>query len=79
MYRGKSIYSLKELFESGELTKEEAFLKANNLAHYFQNDYNSFVTILDKVKIKDSDKVKVEEINLPAEYQINIKIKKDKI
>ncbi len=27
----------------------------------------------------DSDKVKVEEINLPAEYQINIKIKKDKI
>ena len=50
MYRGKSIYSLKELFESGKLTKEEAFLKANNLAHYFQNDYNSFVTILDKVK-----------------------------
>ena len=23
MYRGKSIYSLKELFESGKLTKEE--------------------------------------------------------
>lgn len=27
----------------------------------------------------DSDKVKVEEINLPAEYKINITIKKDKI
>ena len=55
MYRGKSILELKELFESGELTKEEAFSKANYLAHYFQDDYNSFVTILDKVKIKDND------------------------
>mgnify|MGYP006990062594 FL=1 len=27
----------------------------------------------------DSDKVKVEEINLPTEYHINIIIKKDKI
>ena len=27
----------------------------------------------------DSDKVKVEEINLPTEYKINITIKKDKI
>lgn len=57
MYRGKSIKELNEMFLKKELTKEEAFFKANSLAHYFQADYNSFVTILDKVKIKDTDNV----------------------
>ncbi len=55
MYRAKNILQLKELFDDGKLTKEEAFSKANQLAHYFQDDYNSFVTIIDKVKIKDTD------------------------
>ena len=55
MYRGKSISELKELLEKGQVTKEELFDKANRLAHYFQEDYNSFVTIIDKCKIKEKD------------------------
>ena len=54
MYRGKSITELQDLLKKGEVTKEELFAKANHLAHYFQEDYNSFVTILDKAKFKDT-------------------------
>ncbi len=57
MYRAKSILQLKKLFEEGVITKEEAFLQANHLAHLLQEDYNSFVTILDNVKIKDTDNI----------------------
>ena len=54
MYRGKSITELKSLLEEQKITKEELFDKANRLAHYFQEDYNSFVTIIDKYKIKET-------------------------
>ena len=53
MYRGKSILELREELDKGEVTAEELFDKANRLAHYFQDDYNSFVTIIDKCKYKD--------------------------
>ena len=53
MYRGKSITELREELESGKTTVEELFGSANQLAHYFQEDYNSFVTIIDKMKYKD--------------------------
>lgn len=44
-----------------------------------QNEFlNNIITTIRNLHL-DSDKVKVEEINLPGEYQINIKIKKDKI
>lgn len=44
-----------------------------------ENSYiNEIITTIRNLHL-DSDKVKIEEINLPAEYQINIKIKKDKI
>jgi len=55
MYRGKSIQELREELDSKQTTPEELFSKANELAHYFQEDYNSFVTILDKCKYKDRD------------------------
>ena len=55
MYRGKSILELREELDKGEVTAEELFDKANRLAHYFQDDYNSFVTIIDKCKYKDRD------------------------
>ena len=50
MYRGKSITELRSMLDSGEVTAEELFNSANRLAHYFQEDYNSFVTIVDKFK-----------------------------
>ncbi|MBR3145759.1 MAG: Asp-tRNA(Asn)/Glu-tRNA(Gln) amidotransferase subunit GatA [Bacilli bacterium] len=55
MYRGKSITELREELDKKETTPEELFDKANKLAHYFQDDYNSFVTIVDKCKYKDRD------------------------
>ena len=53
MYRGKSIEKLRSMLDKGEVTPEELFNSANRLAHYFQQDYNSFVTIIDKFKYKD--------------------------
>ena len=52
MYRGKSIVELRSELDSKSTTPEELFEKANKLAHYFQDDYNSFVTIIDKCKYK---------------------------
>jgi len=53
MYRGKSITELRKDLDEGKVTGEELFSQANRLAHYFQEDYNSFVTIVDKCKIKN--------------------------
>lgn len=55
MYRGKSITELRSELDSGKVSVEELFSSANRLAHYFQEDYNSFVTILDKCKIRKRD------------------------
>ena len=55
MYRGKSIVELREELDNKQTTPEELFEKANKLAHYFQEDYNSFVTIIDKCKYKDRE------------------------
>lgn len=52
MYRGKSITELRSELDSGKVSAEELFNSANRLAHYFQEDYNSFVTILDKCKVR---------------------------
>ena len=52
MYRGKSIPELRELLDKEEVTSEELFNESNKLAHDFQEDYNSFVTIIDDYKIK---------------------------
>ena len=55
MYRGKSIIELREEIDSGKISVEEVFSHANTLAHSFQDEYNSFVTILDKFKYKERE------------------------
>ena len=55
MIRGKSILELREDIDSGKISVEEVFSDANTLAHSFQDEYNSFVTIVDKFKYKDRE------------------------
>ena len=55
MYRGKSILDLREELDSGKMTVEEIFSHANTLAHAYQEEYNSFVTIIDQLKYKERD------------------------
>lgn len=57
MYRGKSILELREELERGTVSSLDLFDSANKLAHYFQDDYNSFVTIVDKCKVKKRDSI----------------------
>ena len=55
MYREKTIKELKEELQEDKTTAEELYQKALRLAHYFQEDYNSFVTITDDSKVKERD------------------------
>ena len=55
MYREKTIKELKEELKEGKITAEDLYSKALRLAHYFQDDYNSFVTILDDTKVKERE------------------------
>ena len=55
MYREKTIKELNEELKEGKITAEDLYSKALRLAHYFQDDYNSFVTILDDTKVKERD------------------------
>ena len=55
MYREKTITELKEDLKEGRTTADELYAKATRLAHYFQDDYNSFVTILDDTKVRERD------------------------
>lgn len=55
MYREKTIKELKEELKEGKTTAEDLYGKALRLAHYFQDDYNSFVTILDDTKVKERE------------------------
>ena len=55
MYREKTITELKEELREGKTTAEELYTKATRLAHYFQEEYNSFVTILDDTKVREKD------------------------
>ena len=55
MIRGKSISELRELLDKGDVNCEEVFSDVNTLAHSFQDEYNSFVTIVDKFKYKERD------------------------
>ena len=55
MYREKTIKELKEELKEGKVTAEDLYSKALRLAHYFQEDYNSFVTKLDDTKVKERE------------------------
>ena len=45
-----TIKELREKLDKGEVTSEELFKKSNELAHKYQEEYNSFVTIIDEYK-----------------------------
>ena len=53
-YRKESILSLREKLDKKEVTSDELFEEANKLAHKYQDEFNSFVTILDEKKCKKS-------------------------
>lgn len=55
MYREKTIKELKEDLKEGKITADDLYGKSLRLAHYFQDDYNSFVTILDDAKVKERE------------------------
>lgn len=55
MYREKTIKELKEELKEGKITADDLYGKSLRLAHYFQDDYNSFVTILDDTKVKERE------------------------
>ena len=41
------ILSLRKKLDSGEVSSEDLFIESNKLAHQYQEEYNSFVTIID--------------------------------
>ena len=49
-YRHKTIKELKQDLIDEKTTSEELFKEASSLAHKYQDEYNSFVTIIDKYK-----------------------------
>lgn len=54
MYQDKSITELRSDLDNKKVTSEELFTKAIDLAHQTQKSINSFVTIMDKYKIKSN-------------------------
>ena len=55
MYKAKSIKELRKLLDDKKVTKEELFEESTSLAKKYQEDYNSFVTILDKISLDTPD------------------------
>ncbi len=55
MYKGLSIDELRTLLDEKKVTVEELFDETIKMAKDYQNDYNSFVTIVDKCSYKDKD------------------------
>lgn len=55
-YMHKSIEELRSLLDSNKVTSDELFKEANVLSHKYQDEYNSFVTIIDEQKEDTSNK-----------------------
>lgn len=53
----KTIIDLRNDLDKKLVTSEELFKKANTLAHKYQEEYNSFVTIIDEKKEEESDSI----------------------
>ena len=49
------IEELRKKLDNKEITIEELFKKANEKAHKYQDEYNSFVTIIDEFKHIESN------------------------
>ncbi len=56
MYRGLNITQLRDKIDNEGISPEEIFESTNKLAHQLQDEYNSFVTIIDKFKMKTTNK-----------------------
>jgi len=54
MYQNLLITDLRKKLDNGEVTKEQLFNESIELAKKYQDDINSFVTIIDKFKSKDA-------------------------
>ena len=52
MYRGKNITELRDLIDNQGVSPEEIFKSVVEDCHKYQDEYNSFVTIIDKFKMK---------------------------
>ena len=61
-YEKKDIDSLRMDLDSNKITSIELFNKANFLAHKYQDEYNSFVTIIDKYKMNKKYNTKITGI-----------------
>lgn len=53
MIKGKSITELRKMIDEDKVSVEDIFSDANTLAHSYQDEYNSFVTIIDKFKYRE--------------------------
>ena len=62
MYKGLNITQLREKIDNENVTCEEIFNDVNKLCHEYQDEYNSFVTIIDKFKMKTLKKTLVSGI-----------------
>lgn len=57
MYKNKSILELREMLDNGKVSSDELFENSLLLAKKYQDNYNSFVTILDNFKLKKSNSI----------------------
>ena len=62
MYQGLSIEKLREKIDQENVKPEEIFESINTLCHKYQDEYNSFVTIIDKFKMKTLKKTLISGI-----------------
>ena len=74
-YRHKTIEDLRELLDSGETNREELFKSSNELAHEYQGDINSFVTILDEDKLEKLKKEDTVLTDIPYSLKDNFSTK----
>ena len=56
-YKEKTIEDLRKEMDDAKVTSEELFHEANTLAHNYQKEYNSFVTIIDDYKKEGKDSI----------------------
>ena len=53
----KTIIDLRNDLDSNIVTSEQLFNEANSKAHKYQDEFNSFVTIVDEYRKEDSDSI----------------------
>ena len=72
-YMSKSIDSIRSAIDKNEVTSEELIKESLELAHTYQDEYNSFVTILDDAKHKIKGNSKLDGIPYALKDNISTK------